>query len=140
MDSILTSVKQLLGLSEAYTDYDNDIVLIINATFMTLTQLGVGPEVGFSITDKTALWTDFLNTSLKLEGVKLYVSLKTRLSFDPPSSSFVLAALENQVKELEFRINIIVDNDEYVSEEELTTLDLEAEDVISDGSTIYEVI
>ena len=127
MNSILTSVKQLLGLSEAYTDYDNDIVLIINAAFMSLTQLGVGPEAGFSITDNKALWTDFLKTSIKLEGVKLYVSLKTRLSFDPPSSSFVLAALENQVKELEFRINILVDNDEYISELKLAELELEAE-------------
>ena len=127
MNSILTSVKQLLGLSEAYTDYDNDIVLIINAAFMSLTQLGVGPEAGFSITDNKALWTDFLKNSIKLEGVKLYVSLKTRLSFDPPSSSFVLAALENQVKELEFRINILVDNDKYISELKLAELELEAE-------------
>jgi len=104
MDSILTSIKKLLGIEEDYTQFDIDIIIHINSVFMSLNQMGVGPEIGFTITDKTKKWTDYLAAGINLEAVKSYIYLKVRLIFDPPSSAFVLEAVERQIKEFEWRI------------------------------------
>ena len=109
MDSILTSIKKDLGIVEEYVHFDPDIIMDINTAFSILTQLGVGPEGGFAITDKTAVWTDFLPASPKLEFVKTYVAKKVRLMFDPPQSTSVTEALNRLVSELEWRINVAVD-------------------------------
>jgi len=106
MDSILTSIKKLLGIEEDYNQFDTDIIININSTLMALTQLGVGPVEGFSITDKTATWTEFLDGRKDLEGVKTYVYLKVRLLFDPPQTGFLVDAIKNQIAELEWRLNI----------------------------------
>lgn len=111
-ESILTSVKMaLMGVTEDYTAFDPQIILNINSVFPTLHQLGVGPEEGFSISDASSKWSDFLgeNETL-LQFVKLFIVNKVKLSFDPPSSSFVLSALETQTKELEWRIAVMVDH------------------------------
>ena len=108
MDSILSSIKKLLGIDESYEHFDGDIIFHINSALMALTQIGVGPEEGFSISDKTATWNNFIGTD-KLESAKLYIFCKVRLGFDPPSSSFVLEAIERQAKELEWRLNVQVD-------------------------------
>lgn len=109
MESILTSIKKLLGSEELDTSYDTDITVCINGVFLTLTQLGVGPSDGFSIADKTKTWTDYLGSDKNLEAVKLFIFYKTKLAFDPPSSSFVIAAMERQAAEIEWRLNIQVD-------------------------------
>lgn len=62
-DSILTSVKKMLGLSEEYDAFDLDIITHINSVFTILTQIGVGPGNGFMIEDKTPVWTDFIQDS-----------------------------------------------------------------------------
>jgi len=110
MDSILTCIKKLLGIEEEYTHFDNDIIVHINSAFMALNQLGVGPTEGFLIKDKNTLWSDYLGVDSKnLESVKTYVFLKTRIVFDPPASGFVLEAMERQIQEHEFRINVQVE-------------------------------
>ena len=109
MDSILTSIKKLLGFEEGYTQFDSDIIIYINATLMILQQLGVGPITGFSIMDKTKTWTDYLGSREDLEAVKTYVYLKVKLMFDPPSSSFVLESIKTLIAELEWRINTQVE-------------------------------
>lgn len=107
VDSILTSTKKILGLDESYTAFDVDVMTHINSAFSTLTQLGLGPEQGFMIEDSSAVWSDFLgDNSLKLNSVKTYVYLKVRLVFDPPSTSFIGDALQAQVRELEWRLNV----------------------------------
>ncbi len=106
IDSILTSVKKLLGIGEDYTQFDMDVVMHINSALSVLTQLGVGPSDGFLITDSTAVWTDFLEESKKLEMVKTYVYMKTRVVFDPPSSSAALEAMQRQIDEFEWRIRV----------------------------------
>lgn len=108
MDSILTSTKKLLGIVEEYEHFDNDIIMHINTALFTLKQLGVGPKEGFSIQDKTAVWTDFCDVS-KIEAVKTYVYLKVRLLFDPPASSAVMDAIKNQISEYEWRLNVEVE-------------------------------
>jgi hypothetical protein len=107
-NSILTSIKKLLGIDETYTHFDSDVTIHINSAFMNLNQLGVGPSTGFRISDKEALWEDFIDERTDLEGVKTYIYLKTRLIFDPPQTGFLVEAIKDQIKELEWRLNVQV--------------------------------
>lgn len=105
-ESILTSIKKLLGIADEYTQFDVDIILHINSVFSILSQLGVGPEQGFAIQDKSALWSDFLPASPTLNDVRTFVYLKVKLIFDPPTGSAVLTCYKELLAELEFRINV----------------------------------
>lgn len=111
MESILTSIKKMLGIAEDYTQFDADIIMHINSVFTTLTQLGVGPSEGFYIEDEAAEWNDFIPDLNKLQAVKTYIYLKVRLIFDPSSlGSSTLAAYERQIQELEWRLNVSAEN------------------------------
>lgn len=103
--SILTSTKKTLGIAEDYTAFDDDIIMHINTVFSTLNQLGVGPAEGFEIADKTILWAAFLGTDLRLNNIKSYMYMRVRLMFDPPSTSYLITSMQNQVEQLEWRIN-----------------------------------
>ena len=116
MDSILTSIKKLLGITEEYEHFDPDIIMHINSAFMILNQLGVGPEEGFSIKDKSSTWSGFLSDS-NLEAVKTYVYLKVKLLFDPPLSSAVTESINKSINELEWRLNVAVDKTEVTQNE-----------------------
>lgn len=109
LESILTSTKKLLGITEEYEFFDLDIIVCINTALAVLTQLGVGDPNGFSISDKTATWSDFMGNDPRLSFVKSYVHLKSRMLFDPPQSTVVKDAMENALSELVFRINVEVD-------------------------------
>lgn len=109
MESILTSVKKILGVPEEYEQFDADIIMHINTVLMALCQMGVGPKEGFEIHDKTTTWTDYLGERANLNAVKTYLSLKVRLLFDPPQSSTLIEAINNSIKEAEWRISIYVD-------------------------------
>ena len=109
MESILTSVKKQLGIAEDYEHFDPDLIVSINSVFSVLNQLGVGPDEGYSITDKNDLWSDFLPAGKKLELVKTYVYLKVKLIFDPPTSSAVMEAIKQNIAEQEWRILAVVD-------------------------------
>lgn len=110
MDSILTSMKTLLGITEECEQFDNNLILHINSVFSILTQLGVGPRRGFSIADKTAVWDDFLPMNdARLELVKSYMHSKVRLLFDPPTNSAVMESLNRTINEMEFRILVAVE-------------------------------
>lgn len=109
MDSILTSVKKLLGIAEEHTSFDTDIIMHINTVFGILNQLGVGPETGFTIEDDSAIWGDFISDAATLQSVKSYMYLKVRLMFDPPTSSVVMESMNRMISELEWRINTTVD-------------------------------
>lgn len=104
-NSILKSTKKILGLDPEYDVFDLDVITHINSSFSTLTQLGIGPTQGFRIVDDVAVWEDFLGDETAIESVKTYVFLKVRLVFDPPPTSFVIAALEKQVSEIEWRLS-----------------------------------
>lgn len=104
-NSILKSVKKVLGLDPTYTAFDEDILMHINSVFGTLHQLGIGPEGGYHIEDDTALWTALIGTDARKNAVKTYVCLKVRMVFDPPQTSYLIDAMNNQAKELEWRIN-----------------------------------
>lgn len=108
-DSILNSIKKLLGITEDYNQFDTDIIIHINTAFSILTQMGVGSDDGFVITGSDETWTDYLPIGSRLELVKTYVYQRVRLMFDPPSSSAVMEAMNRSITELEWRIYITVD-------------------------------
>lgn len=116
MESILTSIKKLLGITEEYEHFDSDLVMHINSVFMILTQLGVGPEEGFRIEDDTTEWNEFLTDDTKLQAVKTYMHLKVKMMFDPPLSTAVIECMKRQIDELEWRLNVQAETD--ISEEE----------------------
>ena len=109
-DSILDSIKKILGMPPAYDAFDTDLVIHINSVFGILAQLGVGPEGGFSISDNTTLWKSYLGDSKDLEMVKSYIALKVRLIFDAPTIGAVMDAMNEQIRELEWRLNVQVDH------------------------------
>jgi hypothetical protein len=114
MESILTSIKLLLGVTEEYTHYDPQIIMHINSVFTILNQLGVGPEDGFRIEDKTTTWNDYFPETKKLtyEGVKTYVYAKVKLIFDPPANSSHIQALEKTASEFEWRLNFAAETNQ----------------------------
>ena len=103
-ESILTSIKKLLGITEEYEQFDPDIIMHINSVFMILTQMGVGPSKGFRIIDKTAVWSDYMTDDQNLDSVKSYIHLKVKLLFDPPLSSSVMECMKQLISELERRL------------------------------------
>lgn len=106
MESILISIKKLLGIDKDYAHFDVDIIMHINTVFMTLHQIGIGPEEGFSISGEHETWSNFLGEFTNLEAVKTYVHLKVRMLFDPPSSPSVIEAIKRQTDELEWRLQL----------------------------------
>ena len=114
MNSILNSTKKILGIDPEYDAFDVDIITHINTTFSTLNQLGIGPPEGFMITDEVPEWTDFVGDDPRLNSIKTYVYLKVRLIFDPPATSFTIAALEKQIEQIEWRLSVNRENEEWV--------------------------
>lgn len=108
-ESILTSIKKQLMIDQDYTYYDPDIILNVNTAFNVLNQLGCGPEDGFEIKDDSTTWEEYTNNNKCLNMVKSYIFIYCKIVFDPPTSSFALDALKEQLKELTFRINVQVD-------------------------------
>ena len=103
-DSILLTIKKMLGLDPDYTPFDTDIIVLINSTLMTLTQADVGPKTGFAIKGPSETWDDFLTNDVMLEAAKQYVYMKVRLIFDPPTSSTATDALKTQSEEILWRL------------------------------------
>lgn len=115
-ESILTTTKKLLGIEEDCKEFDLDVMLNINAAIFTLRQLGVGPKSGFTVTSKEETYEDYLSDRPDLiNEVKMYFYYKTRLGFDPPSSSVVTECIKEMIREAEFRLNIEVDPEEIFS-------------------------
>lgn len=105
-DSILMSIKKLLNVEHDDQAFDTDIGMGINGVFMTLHQLGIGPDEGFFINDADTRWSDFSDDKTLIETLKMYVYLKVRMIFDPPASSIVADAINQRISELEWRLNI----------------------------------
>lgn len=108
-DSILDSVKKVLGIDASDTSFDTDIIMHINSTFNILHQLGVGPKNGFAIADSSSKWGDFLDNNENLNMTKSYMYAKVRKIFDPPQNSSTMQALTETIAEYEWRLNVEVD-------------------------------
>lgn len=109
-ESILNSIKKMLGPTEEYTHFDPDIIMHINSVFMILNQMGVGPDKAYSISDDKATWSDFMPEEELLHSVKSYIYLKVKMLFDPPSSSSFMQSMNEQIKELEWRLNVAAES------------------------------
>lgn len=109
MESILTSIKKLLGIGEDYTHFDEDLIMHINSVFMVLTQLGVGPKEGFYIEDADKTWNDYGVEPAQLQSIKSYMYMKVKLLFDPSASSAVMESMNRLINEFEWRLNVAVD-------------------------------
>ena len=112
MESILTSIKKMLGIGEEYAHFDADIIFHINSALMTLNQLGVGPADGFFVSTDEQTWEDFLGESKKLEAVKSYIYLRVKLLFDPPANGTLVEAMNKQSAEFEWRLNVQAESKE----------------------------
>lgn len=110
MESILDSIKKLLGPTETYDNFDADIIMHINSALANLTQIGVGPTEGFSIENESATWNKFLTDPVQLGLAKTYIYQTVKLAFDPPTNSAVLQATERQVQKLEWLLNVSADS------------------------------
>lgn len=110
MESILTSIKKMLGITAEYTHFDPDIIMHINSVLAVLNQLGVGPSGGFRIEDDTSTWDELIQDDVKLESVKTYIHLRVKLLFDPPNNSAVIEAMTRTINELEWRLNVTAEN------------------------------
>lgn len=112
-DSILNSVKKLLGIAEDYTYFDTDIILHINTVLSTLYQLGIGPiGTGYAIASSQETWSDLLGDDYRINFVKTYVALRVKMLFDPPTAGPLIEAYNREINELTWRINVAVDPDE----------------------------
>jgi hypothetical protein len=116
VDSILDSIKEQLNVPSDATSFDKQITLYINGVFSTLTQVGIGPEAGFRISDNTTTWDAFLGSSENLESVKSYMYLKVRLLFDPPQNSFGISAIEKMAEEEISRISYTREGEKWAAE------------------------
>lgn len=106
-NSILNTIKEMMGIEIEETAFDNDIIVHINTVFFILNQLGVGPTEPFIIRDEYATWDNFISDSTNLESIKTYMYLKVKLLFDPPLNSSVIESMKNTIDELEWRLNVI---------------------------------
>lgn len=106
MESILTSIKKMLGITESCESFDPDIIIHINSVFVILNQMGIGTESIFSISDKTSTWDQFLNDDKTIDSVKTYMYMKVRSMFDPPTNSIVADSMKRLTDELEWRLNL----------------------------------
>lgn len=111
-ESILTSIKKLLGLMEEDQSFDQDLIIHINTVFFTLNQLGVGPDEPFRITDASATWSDF-DESGDIDAIKSYIYLRVKMLFDPPTNSALLTAMKESATEYEWRLNVAVDTENF---------------------------
>ena len=108
-DSILMTIRKLV-CGDPYADhFDTDLLVHINACFSILNQLGVGPESGFVVTDETQSWSSYVADNRILNMVKTYVTLKVKKIFDPPLTSSVLEAMDKEISQLAWRLNVAVD-------------------------------
>ena len=106
MNSVLNTIKKLLGIDADDDSFDSDICIGINSAILTLSQLGLEGKEGFIVTDDTQEWSDYLNDNKLLPMVQQYIHLKTKISFDPPQNSFVCENLKQIITELEWRIRM----------------------------------
>lgn len=112
-ESILDSVKKVVGLTDAYDVFDPDIIMYINTALSTLNQLGIGPAQGFRIDDNTTEWITFLGGDDRLNDAKTYVHLRVRMLFDPPGTAHAATAIDQQIQELAWRLNVKREDDQW---------------------------
>lgn len=116
MESILDSVKSYCGILPEATEFDSDIIMAVNAVMVVLNQFGIGPNTPFVVENREQTWEDLLGEN-PIGGVREYVNMRTRMLFDPPSNTYVMQALKDQIDEIEWRLLVEVDKKDYAARE-----------------------
>lgn len=129
MNSILTSIKKLLGIAEEQTNFDADITMHINSVFSVLAQLGVGAASGYEISGDTDTWEDFIDDTKNLSLIKSYIYLKVKLMFDPPINGSVLESINKQIAEMEWRINVVAETEGWPTRQQVSELEEDINDL-----------
>jgi hypothetical protein len=111
-DSILLSTKKVLGISPDDDTFDQDILIYINSALSVLQTEGTG--LLYSISDETAKWSDFVTDQEQINLVRTIVYLRVRMLFDPPINSFTVGAMERQIAEHEWRLNVLREDVQWV--------------------------
>lgn len=114
--SILKSVKKILGVPPEYEVFDLDIIMHINSVFVTLTDLGVGPHLGFEIEDDSTTWDDYVANDVRVNRVKTFIYLSVKQLFDPAQQSWLIELQNKQLQELAWRINVAQERTDYFHE------------------------
>lgn len=109
-ESILRSVAKYIGVGTDDDFYDPELIMIINAGLAILHQLGVLKTNQFTIEDEDKTWSDILIDDTRLDDARLYVGIRTKLIFDPPSNSFLVNTLTETFKEIEWRLGAALDD------------------------------
>lgn len=108
--SIFVTTKKVLGIAESDSSFDDTIYMHLNTVLADLNQLGVGPIGGLLVEDEDVAWSQFTGDDVLLSPVKTYVNLRVRMLFDPPTTSFAIAAMEKQLAQIEWRLNVYAEN------------------------------
>lgn len=111
-ESILTSIKLMLGLTADYTPFDQQILMCINTAMNAMTQVGIGPIEGFVIRDASTTWSEYLGDDVRMEAAKTALYIRTRLLFDPPANGTLEETLKEQLAEIEWRLKSTMDHPE----------------------------
>lgn len=109
-DSILNTIKALLNIESSDTDFDTELILDINSCFAILNQIGLGPTNGFKITGSTETWSSYIGDNTRIDDVVSFVHLKTKMLFDPPTTSSHMQAYEKLLDELTWRLNVAIES------------------------------
>lgn len=109
--SILVSTKAALGITPEQHAFDSMVVMHINSVLSTLEQLGVGPAGGLMVTSEAQTWSDLIGADNRLNMAKSYMYMRVRMMYDPPDIGFVITAMKDEIKEMEWRLNVFVDNE-----------------------------
>lgn len=113
--SILSSIKKVLNLAESDTSFDVDILMHINSVFSILNQLGIGPAEGFVVEGTEETWDIFDGLRPRYKHlIKTYIYLRVRLLFDPPGTSYALDSMQEQIKEMEWRLNVMREEESWI--------------------------
>lgn len=107
-NSILKDVRESVGLTSEDTSFDIELLQHINASIGRVNQNGVGNFL--VVEDETAVWGDLknenqVNGNLYFHMIPLYISLMTKLLFDPPAPSSAQFHSSN-AEELLWRLKI----------------------------------
>lgn len=111
--SILNSVKKMVGVDPSLTVFDLDILTHINSVFADLEQLGIGPVDGFMIEDAVPTWDAFFGDDNRMSSIKSYVYFRVRLMFDPPQTSYLIESFDKQIEKMEWRLNVTREGDSW---------------------------
>lgn len=103
-DSVLSSTKQMLGISPEDTSFDVNVIMSINAALTILMDLGLTEVEDQIVTSDKMTWDELLGGRTDIEYVKTYIYQKVKMIFDPPTSTAAIDAMQRSISELEWRI------------------------------------